>query len=101
MKRVTILTRIVVPFPPGTGSGGMSSQGGPFGSSTDANTTTSTPVAEVVSFYQEKLAAQRPQISVKGQVTQFKWRDQHSRLTLTLTPATGGAGTMINIHIRG
>ncbi|MGE5532485.1 MAG: hypothetical protein ACM3VW_10260, partial [Bacteroidota bacterium] len=93
-------TRIVIPFPRGTAPGGLRSHGGPFGSSTDAETTTSAPVAEVVSFYQEKLADQRPRITVKGQESQLKWRDQHSRLTLTLGPTQDGTGTQIKLHVR-
>ena len=92
---------IVLPMYPGTGPGGVSSRGGLFGSTTEATATTGAPVASVAAFYQEKLAAQRPRISVKGQETQFKWRDQHSRFTLTVAPAPGGAGTQIKVHIQG
>jgi hypothetical protein len=92
--------RIVVPFPLGTAPGSLRSHGGPFGSTTDAETTTGASMAEVVTFYKEKLADQRPRVSVKGPETQLKWRDQHSRLTLTLGPTQDGNGTQIKLHIR-
>ncbi|MHB8994835.1 MAG: hypothetical protein ACYC63_06275 [Armatimonadota bacterium] len=93
-------TPIVLPMYPGTGSGRVSGRGGPFGSTTETETITGAPVADVVAFYQDNLAEKRPQITVDGPETQFKWRDQNTRLTLTVAPATGATQTVIKVHAR-
>jgi len=91
---------IVVPLYPGRTSSALRGYGGLFGSTTDYEDTSGDPPADVVAFYQQKLAPRQPKVTTKELETQFEWREQKSKLTLTIAPQPGGAGTQTRLHIR-